>query len=343
LFTTRITRDYDIEEPIICAGMGFVGMPPLAAAVSNAGAMGTLGTATMPADAVRELIRTTRTLTSRPFGVNFITQFTTETHIDVCIEERVPVVSFHWNDPPAAFIKRLRANGIKVWMQVGSLEMAHRAAEIGVDALIVQGSEAGGHNRSVATTMTLLPAIFSALAPLPMIAAGGIADGRGLVAALALGADAVWVGTRFLASNEAYAHEEYKRRVLEAAIDDTVLTTLFGVEWPGAQARVLRNRVANQWVGRESAIPAPVEPPELIGHTVLGGNRIPLPKFSALLPTPETTGDFDEMCMVMGESVGLIKDIKPAGEIVREMAEEAEWIIQERLAGLVEKHMPTSR
>src|SRR5260370_32145512 len=147
-------------------------------------------------------------MTAGPFGVNLITQFTEDAQLDVCIEERVSVVSFFWNDPPEFFIGRLQAAGVKVWMQVGSLQDAQEAVRCGVDAVVVQGTEAGGHNRSTGTVLSLVPAVVDAIAPVPVIAAGGIADGRGVVAALALGAEAVWVGTRLVASQEAYAHDE---------------------------------------------------------------------------------------------------------------------------------------
>ena len=140
---TRLTEQYGLDVPFICAGMGFVGMPPLVAAVSNAGGMGTLGASPLPPEALRNMIQQIRSMTSQPFGVNFITRFMEDAHIDICLEERVPVVSFHWDDPPEAFISRLRAEGVKVWMQVGSTQMAREVADLGIDAVIVQGSEAG--------------------------------------------------------------------------------------------------------------------------------------------------------------------------------------------------------
>lgn len=337
MLRTRITEQYGLDVPFICAGMGFVGMPPLASAVSEAGGMGTLGASPMPPDAVRAMIGGVRSMTSRPFGVNFITRFTEDAHIEVCIEERVPVVSFHWDDPPEGFISRLREGGVKVWMQVGSVEMAREVADLGVDAVIAQGGEAGGHVRGEASTLVLVPAIVDAVSPLPVIAAGGIADGRGVAAALALGAEAVWVGTRLLASREANVHEEYKRRLLAAAVRDTVVTTLFGPEWPDSPARVLRNRVVNEWAGREDEAAYTPDPARSIGQTLMGGEEYIMPKFSALLPTPETTGDFEEMMLVAGESAGLVKEIQPAAEIVREMMDEARHIITGRLSPMADE------
>src|SRR5690606_7771661 len=217
---------------------------------------------------------------------------------------------------------RLKANGTQVWVQVGSIADAKAAAALGIDAVIAQGQEGGGPNRSEAATFSLLPAVRKAVAPVPVIAAGGIADGRGLVAALALGAEAVWCGTRFLASTEAHAHDAYKARVLGAGVGDTVRTTLFGPEWPDQSARVIRNRVVDEWLGRkshseEAAAAAP------IGRTRIGNEQVDMLKFSALPPTPETVGDFEEMCLTAGESSGNIADIRPAAAIIASMMSEA--------------------
>ncbi len=336
MLSTRLTEEYGLEVPLVCAGMGFVAMPPLVAAVSNAGGMGTLGASPMPPDAVRAMIGAIRSMTSKPFGVNFITPFTEEAHIDICIEERVPVVSFHWDDPPAAFISRLREGGVKVWMQVGSVEMASEVAHLGVDAVIAQGREAGGHVRGETSTLVLVPSVVDAVAPIPVLAAGGIADGRGVAAALALGAEAVWVGTRMVATREANVHDEYKRRVLAAAGTDTVVSTLFGPEWPDAPARILRNRVVDEWAGREREVVYTPDPSQSIGRTLMGDEEYVMPKFSAFLPTPQTTGDFEEMMMAAGESSGLVREVLPAGEVVREMIDGAHRVIAGRLCPMAE-------
>jgi len=263
--------------------------------------------------------------------VNFITQFTTSEAVDVCIEEKVPVVSFHWADPPVEYIKRLRGQGVKVWMQAGSIAMAKQLAEIGIDAIVAQGIEAGGHNRGTASTMVLVPAMVDAVAPIPVLAAGGIADGRGLVAALALGAAGVWVGTRLAATHEANAHAQYKQRIVDAGVADTALTRIFGPEWYDVTTRSLRNRIVREW---EDKPQPPLLDPQApaIGYTQLGGQVVPMPKFSALLPTPGTEGDFEEMCMVAGESSALVHAVEPAADVIRKMAEEAVALIQ-KLAG----------
>lgn len=333
---TRITEMLDLDTPICSAGMAFVGRPALAAAVSNAGGLGGLGCDMNPPEGLRAMLRETRTLTSGPVSVDIVGNFLTEEHIDVCIAERVEVVVFFWTLPGADQVERLKANGTHVWMQVGSVAEAQEAATRGADIIIAQGSEAGGHNRAEATTMTLLPAVIHAVAPLPVLAAGGIVDGRSLAAALCLGAEGVWCGTRFLASEEADAHHEYKRRVVAAGVGDTVRTDLFGREFPFQTERVIRNRVVEQWGDRAAeAMETPVGEP--VGTTMMGGQTVPVPSFSAALPTPETKGDFEQFNLTAGEACGNIREIMPAAEIVRRMSLEALEVLDTLAARLPEQ------
>ncbi|HEY9814951.1 MAG TPA: nitronate monooxygenase [Candidatus Obscuribacterales bacterium] len=334
MLTTQITQTYNISTPIISAGMACVATPKLAAAVSHAGGMGTFSAAMVDPEGLQRLIREMRSLTPYPFGVDFVTGMAQAEHIAICIAERVPVVIFFWSLPPQAWVMQLQASGTKVWMQVGSLTEALEAKAMGFDAIIAQGAEGGGHNRAEASTFTLLPAVYQAVAPTPVIAAGGIIDGKGLVAALALGAEAVWCGTRFLASVEAHAHTEYKARVLEAQLDDTTRTTLFGPEMPGQMMRVIRNRAVHQWSDRVSEAMDHSHAHPSIGTTIMGGQTVPLPKFSVILPMPDTTGDFEEMCLTAGESSGNITAIKSAKDIVREMENEAVELLTWRLQAI---------
>lgn len=331
---SSFTREYGLDLPFIAAGMGFISTPPLVAAVSNAGGFGVLGAAPAPAPLMQEMIRQTRALTCQPFGVDLIidsTQFgpcTTDEHIAVCIEERIPVVVFFWNPPPAQWLERLHRGGCKVWMQVGSVDQARAAVRAGIDAVIAQGSEAGGHNRSQVGMAVLVPAMVDALAPVPVLAAGGIADSRGVAAAFALGASAVWVGTRLVASHEAQAHAEYKRRIVEAGADDITRTTLFGPEWPDQPMRVIVNRAIRESGGQDNSLPAAGK---TIGQSQLFGQNYSMPRFSALLPTVDTEGDFDEMCLAAGQSAGLINDIRPAAEIVEQLMTGAQQLIESHL------------
>ena len=343
MLQTKLAREYDLSVPLVSAGMGFIALPQLVAAVSNAGGLGLLGASPAPSPAMQAMIQATKSLTHHLFGVDLViadTIFgpsTTDDHIDVCINESIKVVVFFWNLPSKEWINRLHSAGSKVWVQIASLDRARQAVDLGADAIIVQGSEAGGHNHSNLSLISLIPAAVDEVAPVPVIAAGGIADGRGVAAALALGAEAVCVGTRLVASTEAYAHQEYKQRIVAAKVDDITRTSIFGPEWPDQPMKVIRNRVVREWAGRDDRTPPPADPPQLIGRTLLGGQQYQMPKYSAALPTPDSSGDFEEMCLAAGESAGLVKGIKPAGEIIEEMMEEARGVILERLVVLTER------
>jgi NAD(P)H-dependent flavin oxidoreductase YrpB (nitropropane dioxygenase family) len=329
MFSTRLTRDYDLDFPFVSAGMGFIALPELVVAVSNAGGLGLLGVGPAPPPVMQQMIRQIKTLTSRPFGVDLIHEntslgpATTDGHIDACIDENIGLVVFFWNLPPAKWVERLREAGARVWYQGSAIAKAREAVAMGMAGIIAQGSEAGGHNKSELGLFALLPAMKDALPDIPVIAAGGISDGRGVAAALALGADGVCVGTRLLASQEAYIHREYQARVLAAENEDVVRTCIFGPEWPDQPMLVLRNRVVKEWAGRDDKTPSQPVSPQPIGQTDLFGHSYPMPKFSAALPTPQTSGDFEEMCLAAGRAVGLVREVKPAGEIVHEMMTQA--------------------
>ena len=328
-FETRLTREYGVRVPFVGAGMGFVAMPELVAAVSNAGGIGVLGNAIEPATGTQMLIQQIKLKTKKPFGVDFMVDdsafgpMTTSDHIAMCIAEQVKLVVFHVNVPPKEWIDQLHANGARVWMQAASVDQAVAAAKLGVDAVIAQGSEAGGHNKSKTPLHVLLPEVIRAVHPILVLAAGGISDGDGVFKAMSRGADGVWVGTRLVASREAYAHAAYKARIVAAGDESTVSTTMFGPEYPDRPYRVLRNRIVNEFAGCESSIPTPPPPPLVIGTTLLFPQtvRLPytMPKFSAIVPTPDTAGDFEEMGMPAGAGVGAIRDIPPVAQIVASM------------------------
>jgi NAD(P)H-dependent flavin oxidoreductase YrpB (nitropropane dioxygenase family) len=336
--STRLTREYGVRFPFVSAGMGFVSYPPLVMAVSNAGGIGVLGNAIEPPPSTQQLIRIIAAGTTKPFGVDLLhdtTAFgpaTTDAHIEVCVAERVPLVVFHFNVPPRVWVDRLHAGGCRVWMQAASVEQAVDAVAAGVDAIVAQGTQAGGHNKSVVRTLPLLRAVIAEVKPLMVLASGGIATGADVAAALINGADGVWVGTRMVASKEAYAHIEYKRRLLAAPEPATAITTAFGPEFPNVPYRVLRTDLVDKVAGREDQIPPPQPTDPPIGQTILFPFtlRVPytMPQFSAAVPTPDTTGDFDAMGFPAGEdSVRRIKSIKPAAQIVAEMMVEARDIL----------------
>jgi enoyl-[acyl-carrier protein] reductase II len=302
--------------------------PDLAVAVSNAGALGSLGVGLMPAPGIAATIAAIRAGTAGPFNVNFITVFTTDEQIDAVCAAGVAVASFHWGHPPRAWTDRLHSAGVRVFEQVGSVEAARRAVEDGVDVVVAQGQEAGGHNASTLPLFALVPLVADAVGPAALVlAAGGIADGRGLAAALMLGADGVWVGTRLVATAESAAHDGYKSRLVAATAGDTVSTSLFGPETPQFNPmRVLRNRVVREWADRPGDIPD--GPLPVIGETVLGGRRLPMHRFSNLVPMRDaTTGDLEEMALLSGQGVGLVTSIRPAAEVIAEMTAEAEKLL----------------
>lgn len=327
---TKITRLLGIDHPIISAPMGpDMSGPDLVAAVSNAGGFGILQAQLAPPPRFRDEIRKTRDLTEKPFGVNLLLAFPVEEQVAVALEEEITALSFFWGDP-APYVQRAHDAGVLVIHQVGSVEDAQRSAAAGVDVIIAQGFEAGGHVAGVVSTLTLVPQVVDAVGPTPVAAAGGIVDARGVAAALSLGAEAAVLGTRFLASSESRAHPEYKRRLIEAAGEDTVHTILFGHGWPYAPVRTLRTAFVAEWLGKEERgqQSSPDEP--VIGRTVIAGQEMPVLRFMGMPPNLDSTGDIELRSLLAGQAVGQIHDIKPAGEIVRELVEGTREIFRQR-------------
>jgi enoyl-[acyl-carrier protein] reductase II len=324
---TRFCNIFRLDAPIVAAPMGpdLTG-PELVAAVCNAGGFGILQAQLCPPPLLRQQIHHVRALTARPFGVNFVLHFPHREGIQVCIDERVPALSFFWGDP-SEFIPVAHAAGIAVFHQVGSVDSAIRAKQAGVDVIIAQGGEAGGHVAGQVSTMVLVPRIVDSVAPTMVLAAGGIADARGLVAALCLGADGVVMGTRFLATPEANAHSRYKARLLAASEDDTVRTVLFGNGWPHAPHRTLRTPFVCEWADRETETQV-FRPDELVvGRTIIAGAEAPIQRFVSMPPNLAATGDIESMALLAGQSAGLVHEILPAAQIVRETVAEAERLI----------------
>ncbi|WP_344513742.1 nitronate monooxygenase family protein [Dactylosporangium maewongense] len=322
---TRFTEAFGLTTPIAQAGMAFVGMTPeLPVAVSNAGALGSLGVGLMPAAALAQTVAAIQAKTDRPFNVNFITVFTEQAQIDAVCEAGVAVVSFHWGHPPRRWIEQLHGAGVRVFEQLSSVDAAKRAVDDGVDVVVAQGQEAGGHNAATLPVFALVPLVVDAVAPALVLASGGIADGRGVAAALMLGADGAWVGTRFVASGESGAHDGYKSRLLSSDATETVSTSMFGPDMPDFNPmRVLRNRVVREWL---DAPPAEADdaPLPVIGETVLGGETVTMHRFSNLVPMRGlTTGDLEEMPLLAGQGVGLVTELRPAAEIIEAMTADA--------------------
>ncbi|MGH7735233.1 MAG: NAD(P)H-dependent flavin oxidoreductase, partial [Gemmatimonadales bacterium] len=241
--STPVCEMPGIERPIVQAPMAAI--PRLAAAVSNAGALGMV-TLTWSADA-GAVVRETAALTARPFGGNFVLTSDHHRHLDQALEAGLRIVSFMLGDPSGYVEPVHDAEGI-VMHTVGSAEETRRAVASGVDVVVAQGWEAGGHVRGTVATLPLVPAVVDAVAPVPVIAAGGIGDARGVAAVLALGAQAAWLGTRFLLAREMPIHEYYRRALTAAAETDPQLyPNLFEVGWPDSPHRALRTSAAREW------------------------------------------------------------------------------------------------
>ncbi|MCK7622402.1 nitronate monooxygenase [Streptomyces sp. RS10V-4] len=323
--TTPLCQAWGLSAPIVQAPIGSATTPELAAAVSESGGLGTLAlTWVTPAEA-RHRIRGTRRLTRRPFGVNLVLDFPVQDLLAVCLDEGVPIVSTFWGDP-AAVTARVHAAGARHVHTVGSVEEARRAAGAGVDAVVAQGWEAGGHVRGRTTTMALVPAVADAVHPVPVLAAGGIADGRGLAAALALGAQAGWLGTRFLTAREANTHQAYRTAVRRATADGTTCTGCFDGGWPDAPHRALRNSTVTAWE-RAGRPPHPHRPGEgdVVATTADGRKHL---RYDDMIPTRDAVGDLEAMALYAGQAAGLVTHTTaPAAEIVRTVAEHAAGIL----------------
>jgi NAD(P)H-dependent flavin oxidoreductase YrpB (nitropropane dioxygenase family) len=331
--STRFTKAYGVEHPIAAAGMAFAGMvPSFTIAAANSGVMASFaGVGLMPTPVIEQRIRQVQAATNKPFHVNFITVYTQDEHIDLCVSLKVRAVSFHWGGPKTEWIAKLKTAGIAVWEQVGSVADARKAVAAGIDCIVAQGAEAGGHNYGELPTFALVPAVRDAIGDTMLLAAGGIADGRGLAASLALGADGAWIGTRFVATNEGHVHEAYKSKLVQANGTDTTKTRIFGKHHPDFNPiRVLRNRVVEQWNDRADDVPTDNSKEVLVGSMDMFGVPTELRKFTNLVPMPDAQGDFEELPLLAGQGVGLIKSIEPISAVVRNMIEQAHEILNRK-------------
>jgi NAD(P)H-dependent flavin oxidoreductase YrpB (nitropropane dioxygenase family) len=264
-------------------------------------------------------------MTSRPFGINLNLIWPQEERLAIGIDEGVRIVHFFWGDP-GHLVKRAHDSGLVVMQTVGTALEARKAVDAGVDIVVAQGVEAGGHVWGTVSTMARVPAVVDAVGSTPVFAAGGIADGRGPAAVLALGAAAGWIGTRFLGSSEANIHRVYRDRLLAADGSDTYLGTVFDIGWPpDAPGRTLRNKTIIGW--EEAGCPAKGSRPgegEIVAKSAVSGD---IRRYQATLPAPNTSGDLDAMAMWAGQSVGLVRDVKPAAAIVKDIWAEAKATI----------------
>ena len=320
-----------MRYPILNAGIGSAAVPELAAAVSNAGALGVIG-GTMPLDALAGRVSRTRALTDQPFGVNVIIAETEPgdreyllQHIDAIAAMRVPVIAVFWGDP-SPYVDIAHRHGAKLLIQVGSVEEAETAAAAGVDAVIAQGVEAGGHVRGIVSVWKLLPEVVEALAPLPVVASGGIGDGAGVARALEVGAQGVSLGTRFVACDETWVHPGYKQRVVDATSDDTVYNELYDLDWPDAPHRTLKNKTWAEWdaAGRPPRGQRPGEGTSIGMRTNVMGEREEWMRYAIGSAPPDFDGDIEYSPLWAGESCSVVNDVKPAADIVRDLVRGAE-------------------
>jgi nitronate monooxygenase len=307
------------------APIGSATSPALVSEVSNAGGLGMLALSWRDPAAVRRVILETRERTTRPFGVNLGLEWDQDERLGICLEEGIRIVSLFWGDP-SPHVPRVHEAGALVLHTVRSAEEARRSVDAGVDVVVAQGWEAGGHVWGEVATLPLIPAVVDAVTPVPVIAAGGIADGRGLAAVLALGAAGAWMGTRFVASEEAWVDESYKERIVEAKETDTAYSSLFDGGWPDAPHRVIRNSTVERW--EEAGRPEPGGRPGEGEQVALLANGRSLDRYSDMPPLPGMTGDLEALALYAGQSTGLIDRVKPASEIVADIAAEALAAIQ---------------
>lgn len=323
MLETAFTRLAGVEHPVVCAGMGAgIADGELAGRVSEAGGLGVIGASWLDAETVRDMVDRARAITSKPVGVNLLL-FGNEDLLETVLDLQPEVLSTAWprdDQDLAAIVARAHGRGAKVMHMVPTLDDAKRAAEAGTDVIVAQGTEGGGHVGEMGTTV-IVRQVVKAVAPVPVLAAGGFAAGAGLASALALGAEGVLLGTRFLAAAECPIPAWLKQAIVASDGHDTVRTTvpdtLSGRDWPGAWSRVLRTRLIEEWLGRE---------PEL---------RRCRREVLAELETMDGEEEPDSWRFWAGQSAGLVDGVEPAGEIVRRIVAEAEEILRSRLPGML--------
>ncbi|RKD34398.1 enoyl-[acyl-carrier-protein] reductase FabK [Thermohalobacter berrensis] len=306
MFNTEICKLLNIEYPIIQGGMAWVATAELAAAVSNAGGLGIIGCGNAPAEVIKEEIDKVKKLTDKPFGANvmLLSPYVDEI-MDLLYEEKVPVITTGAGNP-GKYIDRFKSIGTKVIPVVPSVALAKRMEKVGADAIIAEGTEAGGHIGEL-TTMALIPQIVDAV-NIPVIAAGGIADGRGVVAALALGAKGVQIGTRFVCTEECIAHDNYKEKIIKAKDRDAIATG----RSTGHPVRIIKNKLAKKFIKLEKE----------------GANKEEIEKLGVgALRNAVINGDADNGSVMAGQISGLIKEIKTCEDVIKDIISEAKEVI----------------
>lgn len=324
MLKTRFTEMFDIKCPIALGGLGGGHTKPeIVAAVSDAGGFGAQGCHGLDAAAVRSAAAEIRQLTDKPFALNFLMFLFDEDAYSAALDVQPAAIALAWprgDQDLKPYIDRAHDAGCKVTLMAGGVPEAVKGAEAGADIIIAQGTEGGGHVGWMAT-IALTPMVVDAVAPIPVLSAGGIADGRGLVAALALGAEGALMGTRFLATPEAPMHDNFKQAILDSDGHDTILTEISdivsGTVWPGAMSRAARNKFIERWAGQEWAL-----------------REHQAEAFAGVIEARKI-GDTAGAPLSYGQDAGLINDISPAGDLVRRINDEAENLLSGRMPGLI--------
>lgn len=316
MIETPLTGLFGLQHPVVLAPMGRIAGGRLAAAVSSAGGLGLVGGGYGDAQWLSAELSLARQGTMRAWGVGFITWAADRSVVELALRYGPDAVMLSFGDP-GKYARMIKASGALLICQVQDLEEAQLAARAGADVIVAQGTEGGGHGGR-RSTFSLVPAVVDAVAPIPVIAAGGIADGRGLAAALMLGAQGVVIGTRFYAAHESLGHPEAKRRICQARGDETTRTRIFdvvrGVAWPEKYpGRALRNTFIERWHGHEAELAEAVAA-ERRRYEAAAGER-----------------DFDTAVVWAGESVDLIDEVEGASAIVQRISAEAETCLQTSL------------
>lgn len=318
MLPTRFTDLVGCQLPIQQAGMGGVAGPDLAVAVSAAGGLGTVALHTMPAPTVAATLDAMAQRTNAPLAFNVLMPFADRDAVEAA-SSRCQLVEFFYGGPDADLVGLVHSGGALAAWQIGSVAEADAAQDAGCDVVIAQGVEAGGHVRGRIGVLGLLSAVLDAV-DVPVVAAGGIGSARAAAAAFAAGADAVRVGTRFVATQEADAHPAYTAALVDAQAEDTILTDTFSVMWPDAPHRVLRSCV--------EAVDALDD--ETVGEIQLAGASMPVLRRSVHVPTRATTGEVGAMALYAGESVTDVVGVVPAGDVVAEITTGAEELLRRR-------------
>ncbi|CAN6467195.1 unnamed protein product [Victoria cruziana] len=319
------------DNGIMVAPMGAdVAGSALVAAVANAGGIGLLASPVNSYDLTVNLITATKKLTSKPFGAGILLEFVNTRSIQAILDEKLACLQVYWGDFPKEMVDEAHKAGVKVLHQVGSIKDAEKAIAAGVDCIIAQGVEAGGHIIGTVGLIALLPRVVDLVGDrdITVVAAGSIADARGYVAALSLGAKGICMGTRFVATKEAYAHNFYKHQLLQYTEADTDRTDLYSRATWRAYVRCLNTPFHNQWKNAPESVENDDSQP-IVGYSIINGGEAILRRFNGNTPNPTTAGELEHMVYYAGQGVGLITEVLSAADVINTFVEGAKKIIKE--------------